>query len=70
MARPDKPIGDLEYEKFDQDSDGSISVKYRDADPFDHLKYNEQQMILLTQILEELKTQTNYLKNLFQGDII
>ena len=70
MARADKPIGDLEYEKFSQASDGTVTVKFKDQYPFDHLKYNEQQMALLTQILDELKIQTNYLKNLFQGDVL
>ena len=28
MTRPTKPLGDLEYEKFDQDSEGNISIKY------------------------------------------
>lgn len=70
MARSTKPLGDLEYEKFEEASDGSVTVKMKEQDPFDHLKASEQQMILLTQILDELKTQTNYLKNLFSGDII
>ena len=70
MARSDKPIGDLEYEKFDEDDDGVITVKTVEQSPIAFAQYQEQNQILLKEILAELQKHTIYLKNFFQGDIL
>lgn len=69
MARSNKSIGDLEYEKFD-DSDGVVTVKTIEQDPIAFALYQEQQMIIFKAILSELQNQTKYLRNLFSGDIL
>ena len=66
MARPSISLGDLEYEKFDENADGEISVKTTEQSPFDHLTTEEATRSLLTQILDELKHHTVLLSNLFQ----
>lgn len=66
MARPSKPLGDLEYEKFDEGSDGEVTIKTVEQSPFDHLTAEEATRSLLTQILDELKHHTVLLSNLFQ----
>ena len=69
MARSDKPIGDLEYEKFDDD-DGVVTVKTVEQSPIAFAEYQEGNQMLLKQILAELEKQTLYLKNFFPGDIL
>jgi hypothetical protein len=64
MTRANKSLGDLESEKFDEDG----FVKTTEQAPFNHLKYNERQLIILNEILEELRIQSKYLKNLFAED--
>lgn len=68
MSRSNKPLGDLEYEKFGEDSDGNLYVKTTEQSPFDYLKYHEYQLEVLNEILAELRSQSNYLRNLFAGD--
>ena len=69
MARSDKPLGDLEYEKF-SDDDGVITVKTVEQSPIAFAQYQEGNQILLKEILAELKKNNEYIKNFFPGDII
>ena len=66
MARPSKPLGDLEYEKFNEGSDGEVTIKTVEQSPFDHLTTEETTKRLLTEILDELKYHSTLLSNLFQ----
>lgn len=66
MTRSDKPLGDLEYEKFDGDG----NLKTIEQSPAEHALHNRKVLDLLNEISEKLDVQTSYLRAFFEGDIL
>ena len=61
-----KSIGDLEYEKFDDD--GIVKIKEQSPRQIEDLL--ERQIVLLKDINKHLEVQIKYLKEFFLGGIL
>ncbi len=67
MTRAEKPLGDLEYEKFDGDT-GAVKVQEQSA--INYTEFQKEQIMLLKEVIRLQNVQISYFKNFFIGDII
>ena len=66
MTRASKPIGDLEYDKFDGDDTGTVKVKEQSA--INYTEFQNEQLLHLKTIIRLLEKNNELLNQFFDGD--
>ncbi len=70
MTRSDKPIGDLEYEKFEDGSDAVPTIRVKQIDGYDFKSNMGDMLLILERIESELKKLNAYQAQFFKGELL
>ena len=67
MVRQTDPIGDLEYDKFDDATDDQPVVRIKEIDGYNWALKFEHLLLIMERIECELKINNQYLKEFVEG---